>query len=37
MNYQVNYSCGCVHKLKEKNGLHSSDGIIKQCGEHGKL
>ena len=25
-NYNITYSCGCVHEIIEKNGLHEPTG-----------
>lgn len=36
-SYNVKYSCGCVHEIKEEHGLHKPTGVKKQqCKVHKK-
>lgn len=32
--YNVNYKCGCIHELEEKEGQHKPTGNNKNCEEH---
>ena len=32
--YNVTYSCGCVHEIKEENGLQKHTDNNKDCKEH---
>ena len=34
--YNVIYSCGCAHEIKEENGLHKPTGKNSYCKEHKK-
>lgn len=29
--YNVNYSCGCVHEIEAKPGIHVPTGVQTQC------
>ncbi len=32
--YNIKYSCGCVHEIKEEKGLHEATGNNKNYKEH---
>jgi len=35
-NYNITYSCGCVHEIENKQGVHQPTGNNKNCKEHKK-
>ena len=35
--YNVNYTCGCVHEIEIKQGIHMPTGKQDQCKEHKKV
>lgn len=34
--YNITYSCGCLHEIKEEHGLHKPTGHNKDCEQHKK-
>lgn len=32
--YEVTYSCGCVHEIKEEGGIHNPTGKQVPCRKH---
>jgi len=34
VKYNIDYSCGCIHEIEEKNGVHNPTGKQTLCEEH---